>query len=40
MGNNGKIVRFEKDERFISDRSGSSWKEVMFELWIDKWIDI
>lgn len=33
------IVRFEKDERFISDRTGSAWKELTFELWIDRWIN-
>ena len=32
------IVRFEKSERYISDKSGSAWENQVFWLWIDAWL--
>ncbi len=36
-GISARIVHYEPDERYIAPFGGSSWRNVMFELWIDKW---
>lgn len=33
-----KICRYDLDERFISSKSGSMWGNIMFELWIERWV--
>ena len=33
-----KICRYEYEEIFISQKYHSAWGNVMFELWIDKWV--
>ena len=32
-----KICRYSYEERFISKKGGSSWRDRMFQLWIDRW---
>lgn len=32
------ISRYGLNDRFISNKTGSSWGNVMFELWIDYWV--
>lgn len=33
-----KIVNYERDERTIVGSQGQSWRNVMYETWLDKWI--
>ncbi len=33
-----KICRYTYDERFISQKSHSGWGNMMFDLWIDRWV--
>ena len=33
-----RISRYEFNDRFISNKTGSDWGNVMFELWIDRWV--
>ncbi len=33
-----RISRYELGDRFISEKAGSNWGDVMFSLWIDRWV--
>ena len=33
-----KICRYSGSQRFTSMKAGSLWNDIMFELWIDKWV--
>ncbi len=33
-----RICRYEFDERYISSKASSNWKNILFSLWIDQWV--
>ena len=35
-----KICRYFYEERFISQKDQSSWRNIMFQLWIDRWVSV